>query len=277
MREGTGRRVAAAVAIVILGSMAWGWGWAAPASAVVSPAGPVASTTSTEPPTTTSTVPPTTTTVPSTTTTTTTVPSTTTKPTTTTTTKPTATPTTKTTSSKTPWGLIVLIAVLVIAIALVAILLASRKKKGAESRWRRMVVPALSDAQLARESLQSANAMSDDPELRASVEAQVERASAALERAVPGAPDPEAGSLATNAATALRGLAFAIEADRLLRHGASAPTGTQLAQADEARRARTVELNLGPGRPVRPHRLPAGSPLAVSWSPPPWDRCAPRR
>ena len=56
-------------------------------------------------------------------------------------------------------------------------------------RWRRLVVPALSDAQLARDSLQSANAMSDDPELRASVEVQVERASAALERAVPGAPD----------------------------------------------------------------------------------------
>jgi hypothetical protein len=264
MIQGTGRRVVAAVVVVTLGSVAWGWGLTAPASAVVSPASPVASTTSTEPPTTTSTVPPTTTTVPSTTTTT-TVPSTTTKPTTTTTTtttKPIARPPTKTTSSKTPWGIIVLIVVLVIAIALVAILLASRKKKGAESRWRRLVVPALSDAQLARESLQSANAMSDDPELRASVEAQVERASAALERAVPGAPDPEAGSLATNSATALRGLAFAIEADRLLRHGASAPTGTQLAQADEARRARTVELNSAlaglsgrigspPGRPSR--------------------------
>jgi hypothetical protein len=245
MMHGTGRRVAAAVAIVTLGAMAWGWELVAPASAAVSPASPVASTTSTESPTTTtSTVPSTTTTVPSTTTTT-TVPSTTTKPTTTTTTttKPTTKPSTKTTSSKTPWGLIVLIVVLVIAIALVAILLAARKKKGAETRWRRLVVPALSDAQLARESLQSANAMSDDPELRASVEAQVERASSALERAVPGAPDPEAGSLATNAATALRGLAFAIEADRLLRHGVSAPTGTQLAQADEARRARTVELN----------------------------------
>jgi hypothetical protein len=243
MTRGTGRRVAAAVAMVTLGGIGWGWGLAAPASAVVSPASPVATTTSTEPPTTTSTVPPTTTTVPSTTTTTTTVPSTTTKPTTTTTTKPTTKPSTKTTASKTPWGLIVLILVLVIAIVLVAILLAARKKKSAETRWRRMVVPALSDAQLARESLQSANAMSDDPELRASVEVQVERASAALERAVPGAPDLEAGSQATNAANALRGLAFAIEADRLLRHGASAPTGTQLAQADEARRARTVELN----------------------------------
>jgi hypothetical protein len=243
MRHGTGRRVAAAVAMVTLGGMAWGWGLSAPASAAVSPASPVATTTSTEPPTTTSTVPPTTTTVPSTTTTTTTVPSTTTKPTTTTTTKPATRPSTKTTSSKTPWGLIVLIVVLVIAIVLVAILLAARKRKSAESQWRRLVVPALSDAQLARDSLQSANAMSDDPELRASVEVQVERASAALERAVPGAPDLEAGSLATNAATALRGLAFAVEADRLLRHGASAPTGTQLAQADEARRARTVELN----------------------------------
>ena len=41
----------------------------------------------------------------------------------------------------------------------------------------------------------------------------------------------------------MRGLAFAVEADRLLRQGTSAPTGTQLAEADEARRARNSELN----------------------------------
>ena len=221
---------------------------APPASAA--PGGPPAvlladTTTTTEPPTTTTTVPVTTTTAPITTTT---LPTTTTTrtPRTTTTTEPATTtttaPTTKT-SSKTPWGLIALIVVLVIAIVLVALLLRSRKRKGIETEWRRSVVPALSDAQLARESLLSGNAESDDPQVRAAVEVQVERAATAIERTTAHAPDPQAGTMAGSAAGGLRGLAFAIEADRLLRHGTSAPSGAQLAQADEARRARASELN----------------------------------
>jgi hypothetical protein len=210
----------------------------------------VDSTTTTTVPTTTTTIPPTTTTIPPTTTTS-TAPTTTTTTTThpvrtTTTTAPATTTTTtpsKATSSKTPWGLIVLIIVLVIAIVLVAVLIRSRRKRGAERQWHRAVVPALSDAQLARESLLSGNALSDDPQLRGAVEVQVEKAATALERAASSAPDPQAGSLATAAAAALRGLAFAIEADRLLRHGASAPSGVQLAQADDARRARSGELS----------------------------------
>jgi hypothetical protein len=133
--------------------------------------------------------------------------------------------------------------VLVLAIVLLAVLLRSRKKKAMEAAWHRAVVPALSDAQLARDAVLSDNAMSDDPGLRGQVEVQVEKAAAELERVVRSAPDPEAGNLATEAAAALRGLAFAVEADRLLRHGASAPSGVQLAQADEARRARTSDLS----------------------------------
>jgi hypothetical protein len=212
--------------------------------ALAAPSGPDASTTTTVvPATTTTTAPPATTTQPVTTTT---LPATTTShPERTTTTHPTTTTTTPSskTSSSTPWGLIGLIVVLVIAVVLVAILLRSRRRKGLESEWRRAVVPALSDAQLARESLLSGNAASDDPQVRGAVEVQVEKAAVALERAVPAAPDPSAGSLASSAAGALRGLAFAIEADRLLRHGTSAPSGVQLAQADEARRARSSELN----------------------------------
>jgi hypothetical protein len=60
-------------------------------------------------------------------------------------------------------------------------------------------------------------------------------------------------------AAALRGLAFAVEADRLLRQGTTAPTGTQLAQADEARRARNSELGAALARlstriGSKPHR-----------------------
>ena len=73
--------------------------------------------------------------------------------------------------------------------------------------------------------------------------------------------------MATTAAGALRGLAFAIEADRLLRHGTAAPTGMQLAEADEARRARSTELSAALVEPVRPHRLGAGRPEPVGVGP----------
>ena len=220
---------------------------AATAGAIpVSPVGPVSTstlaptttappvtTTTTVPPTTTTTVPPTTsTTHPEQTTTTSTVPRTT-----------TTAPKSTTTSSTTPWGLIALIVVLVVLIVLIALLLRSRKRKAVEAEWHRAVVPALSDAQLARDAVLSDNAMSDDPALRGAVEVQVEKAATALERVARAAPDPPAGGLATEAAAALRGLAFAVEADRLLHQGASAPTGVQLAQADEARRSRYSELS----------------------------------
>jgi len=149
---------------------------------------------------------------------------------------------TTTTGSKTPWGLIGLIVVLVALIGLVILLMVSRNKKSALDAWRRRTLPALSDARLAREALLSPTAVSDDAELRSAVAVQVERASVALDQAGSGAPDPAAGGSATTAAGSLRGLAFAIEADRLLRHGAGAPTGVQLAQADQARRDRDTEL-----------------------------------
>jgi hypothetical protein len=226
---------------VVLGTVAPAGGMAAAASPGRPPGVLVAVTTTTTPPSTT-TIPPSTTTVPTTTstvpTTTSTVPTTTsTAPTTTTTLAPTHT------STQTPWALIAVIIVLVAAIVLVALLLRSRKKRGVEEAWHSAVVPALSDAQLARQSLLSGNAVSDDAQLRGAVEVQVEKAASALEHTVSAAPDPQAAALATSAATAMRGLAFAIEADRLLHHGASPPSGLQLAQADEARRARNTELS----------------------------------
>jgi hypothetical protein len=210
------------------------------------PALVVDTSTTTEPPTTTTTVPPTTTTEAPTTTTTEPATTTTTEASTTTTepaTTTTTNPLTTTKSSSTPWGLIVLIVVLVILIVVIALVLVSRKKRGAETEWRRAVVPALSDAQLARDALLSGNAESEDPEVRGAVAVQVERAASALDRSVRSAPDEQAGAMASAGAEAVRNLAFAIEADRLLRHGTSAPSGMQLAQADEARRSRGAELN----------------------------------
>jgi hypothetical protein len=138
--------------------------------------------------------------------------------------------------------LIAVIVVVLLLIALVIVLLVSRNRKSALDAWRRRALPALSDARLAREALLSPSATSDDAELRGAVSLQSDRAATALEQAGTTAPDPAAGGSATTAAGALRGLAFAVEADRLLRHGAAAPTGTQLAQADQARRDRDAEL-----------------------------------
>lgn len=216
--------------------------------ASATPAGALAvsdvSTTTVAPTTTPSTQPATTTTVAPTTTTSSST-TTTTHPTTTTTSSSTTTttrPPTTTTSSSTPWGLVALVVVLALLILLVALLLRSRTRRAAADAWRRRALPALSDARLARESLLSPSAVSEDAELRGAVAVQVEKAATALEQAGRSAPDPAAGASATTAAGALRGLAFAIEADRLLRQGEAAPTGIQLAQADEARRARDVEL-----------------------------------
>jgi hypothetical protein len=200
----------------------------------VAPTTTLAPTTTTEPASTT-TLAPTTTTV---------APTTSTSSTTTTTTAPLIAPA----PSSTPWGLIALIVVLVLAIVVVAVLLAARKRRGVEADWRRSVIPALSDAQLAREALLSGNAVSESAEVRAAVSVQVERAGVALDHAARSAPDPDAGTVASSAANSLRGLAFAIEADRLLRHGSASPTGEQLAQADQARRARTGELNTAVAR-----------------------------
>jgi len=206
-------------------------------------------TTSTVAPTTTSTVPPTTTTSTVAPTTSTVAPTTTSRPSTTTTSSSTTTTTTApliatpTKHSGTVWLLIVLLVVIVLVIVLLLVFLQRRKSKQAASEWRRSVSPALDDARLARESLLSPNAVSDDPELRGSVEVQVDRASRALEQAATGAPDEIAQGAASTVASSLRGLAFAIEADRLLRHGAGAPSGAQLAQADEAKRARLADLD----------------------------------
>ncbi len=212
--------------------------------AAAAPSVEVAVTTTTDVVPTTTTVPPTTTTtVPATTTTT--VPPTTTSSSTTssTTTSTTLAPLIATnTSSKTPWALIIVIVVLVLAIGLVILLLAARRRRGVEAAWRKAVVPALSDAQLARASLLSDNAVSENAEVRGAVAVQVERAAVALDHTVASAPDPDAGAMAAATSGSLRGLAFAIEADRLLRHGTASPTGIQLAEADEARRARSAEL-----------------------------------
>ena len=259
-RQRLARHLGALAAVVCVSAV----GLATPAGGTVpgARAALADATTTTEAATSTS-VPPTTTTVPPTTSTTTPASTTSSRPATTTpATTSTTAPATAAKASKTPWGLIALIAVLVIAIVAVAMLYRSRKKRAVETGWRHAAIPALSDAQLARESLVSGTAASDDPEVRGAAAAQVEKAAVALEKAAGSAPGAQAASTATAAAGSLRGLAFAVEADRLLRNGSTPPTGLQLAQADEARRARTTELNTALARLSTRIRSGRGAPSA---------------
>jgi len=212
-------------------------------------AGAQDTTTTTAPVTTTTLAPTTTTTVPPTTapTTTTTLPVTTTTQAhaTTTTSHPTTTTTSvpaKTTSSSKTLGWVLLAVVIALLALFVGLLIARSRRQGREVDWDRSVGPALTAAELARELILS-QTNADDAQHRATVAAQVDDAVNGLERAAAAAPDPTHRSVAMRCANSLRGLAFAVEADYLMRSGGKTPTGEQLASADSARRNRSAELN----------------------------------
>jgi hypothetical protein len=231
-----GRRRAAAALLLVLASapilLGTGAGTAWAQGETTSTTESTTTTTST-PPTTESTIA--TTTVP---------PSTTprTRPTTTTTHESTTTTTEATaSSSSTPWGWIILAIVLLLAAVLVAVLIGRSRRHGRETDWQRSVRPALVAAELARDLILS-QTENDDAQRRASVGVQVEEAVDGLERAASSAPDDLGRNMAARSAESLRGLAFAIEADHLMRTGGGHPTGEQLAAADAARRGRAAEL-----------------------------------
>jgi len=212
------------------------------------PAAAQDTTTTTAPHTTTTVAPPSTTTAPPTTapTTTTSLPTTTTthvRPTTTTSSSTTTTTApTKTTSSSKTWGWILLAVVIALAAILVGLLIGRTRRQGREVDWERSVRPAITAAELARELI-LAQTNTDDAQHRATVGVQVDDAVDSLERAAAAAPDESHRRLCQRCADSLRGLAFAIEADHLMRSGGQTPTGEQLASADSARRSRAAELN----------------------------------
>ena len=190
----------------------------------------------------------TTTTAPVTTTTTSIPETTTTRHATTTTAHPTTTTTTatKASSSTSPWGWVLLGVVVLLAIGLILFLIARTKRQGRLTDWRRLVTPAITAAELARDLVVS-QSPTDDAERRASVNVQVDAAVTGLERAASAAPDARLASICTRCAEGLRGLAFAVEADHLLRSGGEHPTGAQLAAADAARRGRATDLETALG------------------------------
>ena len=195
----------------------------------------LAPTTTTLAPTTTTTVAPTATTLPTTTTTRAHASTTTSHPTTTTTAAANAS------SSSATWGWVLLAVVLILAAALVGLLIARSRRQGRAAQWQRSALPAVAAAELARDLVLSLSE-TDDQQRRASVGVQVDEAVGALERLAASAPDDAARALCARAGESLRGLAFAVEADHLLRFGGQHPTGDQLAAADAARRNRAAEL-----------------------------------
>jgi|HubBroStandDraft_5_1064220.scaffolds.fasta_scaffold171091_2 hypothetical protein len=211
-------------------------------------AGAQDTTTTTAPVTTTTVAPTTTTTVPPTTapTTTTTLPVTTTTRTHATTTTSSSTTTTtvaaKTTSNSKTLGWVLLAVVIALLALFVGLLIARSRRQGREVDWDRSVRPALTAAELARELILS-QTDADDERHRATVTVQVDDAVDGLERVASAAPDDAHRSLCMRCANSLRGLAFAVQADHLMRSGGKSPTGEQLASADSARRNRSAELN----------------------------------
>jgi hypothetical protein len=121
------------------------------------------------------------------------------------------------------------------------VLIARSRRQGREVDWQRSVRPAVTAAELARDLVLS-QTENDDAQRRASVSVQVEEAVEGLERAADTAPDDLSRNMAARSAESLRGLAFAVEADHLMRSGGEHPTGEQLASAAAARRNRAAEL-----------------------------------
>ena len=146
------------------------------------------------------------------------------------------------TSSSKTWGWVLLAVVIALAALLVGLLIARTRRQGREVDWDRSVVPAVTAAELARELILS-QTNADDAQHRATVAVQVDDAVDGLERAAAAAPDESHRALSMRCADSLRGLAFAVEADHLMRSGGQTPTGEQLASADSARRNRSAELN----------------------------------
>ncbi len=194
----------------------------------------LAPTTTTLAPTTTTLAPTTTTTLPATTTTRAHASTTTSHPTTTTTAAGTS-------SSSATWGWVLLAVVLVLAAVLVGLLIARSRRQGRAAQWQRAALPAVGAAELARDLVLSLSE-TDDQQRRANVGVQVDEAVGGLERVAASAPDEATQALCVRAGESLRGLAFVVEADHLLRSGGQHPTGEQLAAADAARRNRGAEL-----------------------------------
>ena len=135
-----------------------------------------------------------------------------------------------------------------ILVTLIVMVVRRHGQKEAELAWRGDTVGVLDGARLARDLLPASGSAIVDTGHWSSVRERVEQAAQSLDRAGAAAPSNEDASAARATAEALRGIVFALEADRLLRDGAQAPSPEQLGQADAACRARAADLDSALGR-----------------------------
>ena len=120
--------------------------------------------------------------------------------------------------------------------ALVAVLVHRSRRRRAIQSWQSESRAAVDAAHLALNLLPGSEREIVDRAHWQAVRARVEEAAQLLERAASTAPTEEGAAASRRSAEALRGLGFALESSLLVREAATAPSGTQLAEADIATR-----------------------------------------
>jgi hypothetical protein len=139
------------------------------------------------------------------------------------------------------WIVIIVGLIGLVAVA-IGLWLRSRAHKQAATAWRERARGAVADAKVARDLLYDAAGTTDATRL-ATVRQQADTTAATLEDLSRSAPSDSSGAAAANVAQSLRSYGFALEAERLLRDGASAPTAAELEQADATRRGHAQTLD----------------------------------
>ena len=101
--------------------------------------------------------------------------------------------------------------------------------------------PVLAQTTMVRDRL--VGAQSQDPAGRAAITEQLQSVTSSLARVANSAPTDELKAAANAVGENLRGLSFAQEASDLLRNGTAAPSGQQLARADQDSRTQLAQLD----------------------------------
>jgi hypothetical protein len=150
------------------------------------------------------------------------------------------------------WIVAVLTAVGLAAVG-VAAWLSARRKTAAYAAWRVKASPLTTEARQAKGMLLDP-ASATDAGHRAAVEREVGTTLGALDRLAAEAPDAPARLAARELSEALRGLSFAVEANRLVRDPSHTPTTEELVQADASVASHTRRLDAA----IEQFRLRAG-------------------
>jgi hypothetical protein len=145
-------------------------------------------------------------------------------------------------TSTTPVGWIIagVVALLLVVLALILVL-RSRSRRRTSETWKIEAEPVLTQVAMIRDRL--VTAQGQDSAGRSAINEQLQSVTSSLARVANSAPTEELTAAANAVGENLRGLSFAQEASDLLRAGPTAPSGEQLARADEASRTQLTRLD----------------------------------